>query len=125
MDSDEYQIAAMRTLSSGTYLPEASRDDLLVNAALGLAGEAGEFADIIKKVRFQGHELTDAVKASLINELGDILWYVAEACEALHIPISNVMEANIRKLQMRYPDGFTIIRSLERRLNEPLSEKEI
>ena len=101
MDIREYQKAAMRTCPSN--LP---RDEALLNAALGLAGEAGEFADIVKKVRYQGLALDAATQARLAEELGDLLWYTAQACDALGLTIAFVMMANILKLQSRYPNGF-------------------
>jgi len=101
VDIREYQKAAMRTCPSN--LP---RDEALLNAALGLAGEAGEFADIVKKVRYQGLALDAATQARLAEELGDLLWYTAQACDALGLTIAFVMMANILKLQSRYPNGF-------------------
>ncbi len=78
--------------------------DPMVMAALGLCGEAGEFADMVKKELFQGHNI-DRDKA--IEEVGDILWYVAAACRALRVDMSEMARANIEKLRARYPDGFS------------------
>lgn len=105
MDADEYQHLALRTS------PEPSRDARLVNAALGLSGEAGEFADDLKKHLFHGHSLD---RAHLAEELGDILWYAALAADALGLRLGEVMEGNISKLRRRYPDGFTAERSINR-----------
>ena len=106
MTGYEYQQLAMRTAPKGMY-----PDDLALNAALGLAGEAGEFADIVKKYQFQGHQIDTT---HLAKELGDILWYVAMGCESLNMSMDAVMEANIEKLKMRYPDGFDPERSQHR-----------
>lgn len=102
---DDYQRLAMRTKTGD------STELRLINAALGLAGESGEFADSIKKCQFHGHALD---VAHIANELGDILWYVAQACDALDLHMSDVMQANIEKLRRRYPDGFSAERSINR-----------
>jgi NTP pyrophosphatase (non-canonical NTP hydrolase) len=72
-------------------------------AALGLTGEAGEFAELAKKHLFHGHTL-DKEKAA--KEIGDVLWYVAFACEALGVSLDEIAERNIAKLKARYPDKF-------------------
>ncbi|MCU0495702.1 MAG: nucleoside triphosphate pyrophosphohydrolase family protein [Chloroflexaceae bacterium] len=106
MHANDYQQAALRTATPGQ---EAS--ERLLAAALGLCGEAGEFADSLKKARFQGHPLDTA---HLAEELGDLLWYAALACDALNLNIAEVMEQNIAKLQRRYPEGFSSERSQQR-----------
>jgi NTP pyrophosphatase (non-canonical NTP hydrolase) len=106
MDADEYQRLALRTEAPG----RAQRERLL-NAALGLCGEAGEFADSLKKWGFHSHPL-DADE--LRKELGDVLWYAALACDALGLRLGDVMAENIDKLRRRYPDGFSSERSLQR-----------
>ena len=79
-----------------------AQDDLL-HAALGLTGEAGEFADCIKKHWAYGQKL-DAQNA--IEELGDLLWYVALACDALNVSMDEVAARNIGKLRKRYPEKY-------------------
>jgi NTP pyrophosphatase (non-canonical NTP hydrolase) len=106
MDADEYQRLALRTEAPGR-----PRRERLLNAALGLCGEAGEFADSLKKHEFHAHALDEA---ELRKELGDVLWYVALACDALGLQLGNVMEANIEKLRRRYPEGFSSERSIDR-----------
>lgn len=103
MTGNEYQQLAMRTAT-----PKC-RD--AANAALGLAGEAGEVADEVKKFLYQGREW-DAEK--IIEELGDVLWYVALMADLMDVPLDFVMEYNIDKLQKRYPDGFSFEASEER-----------
>lgn len=103
MNADNYQELAMRTLAAGLTPRER-----LTNAALGLSGEAGEFADTVKKHLFHGHPLNRE------EELGDILWYTALACDALDVRLSTVMAANIEKLRRRYPEGFSSERSQQR-----------
>ncbi len=106
MHLDEYQREALRTADALTDDP-----DRLICAALGLTGESGEFADIVKKVAYQGHPL-DKVKA--IKELGDVLWYVALGAAALGVGLDEVAAANVEKLRKRYPDGFSAERSVNR-----------
>lgn len=98
----DYQRLAMRTAGDGVDI---------VNAALGLAGEAGEVADLVKKWSFQGHEL-DVPR--IVEELGDVLWYIALAAEALNIGMEELMSRNIQKLLRRYPEGFDPERSVHR-----------
>lgn len=106
MTGNEYQISAMRT-SSKTI----SADQHLINGALGLAGEAGEVADIVKKAYMQGHELN---REHIAKELGDICWYIAETATAIGYDLDTIMQMNIDKLKKRYPDGFTTERSQNR-----------
>ena len=83
----------------------------IFNAALGLTGEAGEFADLIKKINFHGHAQDND---HLIKELGDVLWYVALAAQILGVDLETIMKKNIDKLLARYPDGFSEERSIHR-----------
>ncbi|NMA95459.1 MAG: nucleoside triphosphate pyrophosphohydrolase family protein [Clostridiales bacterium] len=105
MKANEYQEAALRTASS------TATKDLILNGALGLAGESGEVADHIKKHLFQGHDLD---RQNLVNELGDICWYIAIMAEGLGYTLEDVMKLNIEKLLRRYPDGFEKERSINR-----------
>jgi len=106
MKVNEYQTLAMRT--KGDY---NSNLDQLTCAALGLIGEGGEVADLIKKVRYQGH---DYDKAKIIGELGDVAWYMALAADALGVSLRVILEDNVEKLRKRYPDGFEVKRSTGR-----------
>lgn len=83
----------------------------LLNGVLGLTGEAGEVADIVKKYVFHGHELD---RKELIKELGDVCWYLALLCHALDVPLDVVMISNIEKLRNRYPKGFSESASINR-----------
>lgn len=82
--------------------------------SLGLTGEAGEFADSIKKVHGHGHDFDEAKKHHLAEELGDVMWYVAVLADSLGYRLSEVTALNINKLNKRYPDGFSIERSKKR-----------
>lgn len=103
MNLNGYQQAAART--------DRPADNGLTIAALGLCGESGEFADIVKKALAQGHELD---RDDLIAELGDVLWYIAKAARELDVSLDDVAERNLRKLWQRYPDGFDADRSRNR-----------
>lgn len=106
MTVQEYQREAMRTKNANL-----SPSDHLLEGALGLNGEAGEIADMLKKHLFQGH---DFKKPDLIDELGDVMWYIALICECQHLSMNGVMQHNIDKLATRYPDGFTSEASINR-----------
>ena len=112
MQADDYQHQAARTLIAGPDADYTPEQVMLVWNALGLAGEAGEVADTIKKAVFHRHGLD---RDLLIKELGDVLWYVAALCSKLDVPLSEVMERNIAKLRKRYPDGYSAADSLARR----------
>lgn len=107
MEGKEYQKLAMKTLN-----PSLTKKDMLVNGVMGLNGESGEVIDIVKKHMFQGHELD---KDKIKKELGDVMWYVAEVCEALDLSLDEVMEGNIEKLAKRFKDGFTVNESINRK----------
>jgi NTP pyrophosphatase (non-canonical NTP hydrolase) len=78
---------------------------LLMTAAIGLSSESGEFIEIIKKAVFQGKPLDKDVQFHLKRELGDIMWYVANACRALDLTLDDIISENVDKLKSRYPGG--------------------
>jgi NTP pyrophosphatase (non-canonical NTP hydrolase) len=87
----------------------------LLTAAVGMSAEAGEFTEIVKKIIFQGKPYTEENIEHLKIELGDILWYAAQACMALDVSFEDVMERNYKKLSARYPEGtFDVYRSENR-----------
>ena len=77
----------------------------LTTAAIGIAAEGGEFAEIVKKMVFQGKPWNEDNREHLIIELGDVMWYVAQACMALEVSMDEVIETNVKKLAKRYPEG--------------------
>ena len=77
----------------------------LLTAGVGLNAEAGEFLEIVKKMIFQGKPWDDANREHLIIELGDVIWYAANACMALDISFEEVVARNVTKLEKRYPGG--------------------
>ena len=107
MTINDYQKEALSTVN----LLKFSKEGMLANGALGLSGESGEWADIVKKHLFQGHEL-DSEK--LAKELGDVAWYLALASYAIGYSLEAILAMNIDKLYKRYPDGFSAERSIHR-----------
>jgi len=88
----------------------------LLTAALGLGAESGEFTEIVKKIIFQGKSYNEENIFHMKRELGDIMWYLAQACMALDISIDEVIQMNFEKLSARYPEGaFSIERSENRK----------
>ena len=77
----------------------------LLTASIGISAESGEFMEIVKKMIFQGKPANDDNLEHLKIELGDIMWYVAQACMALEVDMNDVLDTNIKKLEKRYPDG--------------------
>lgn len=111
MTINEYQKEALRTASGMNYEPHG----MIENAVLGLCGESGEVADLIKKAFFQGHELDEA---HLAKELGDVAWYLAVGAYAIGYDLETVLQMNVDKLRKRYPDGFEVERSLQREVGD-------
>ena len=84
----------------------------LLTAAVGISAEGGEFTEIVKKMVFQGKPWNEDNREHLIIELGDVLWYVAQACMALDVPFDDVVRGNVKKLEKRYPGGsFSVEKS--------------
>ena len=77
----------------------------LLTAGVGINAEGGEFLEIIKKMIFQGKPYNEDNRKHMIIELGDLMWYVAQACMALDITFEEVVETNVKKLEKRYPGG--------------------
>ena len=94
---------------------EGANIERLLTAGVGLAAESGEFLEIVKKMVFQGKPWNDDNREHLIIELGDVMWYVAQACMALDISFDEVIERNVKKLESRYPGGKFDINSSENR----------
>ena len=105
MTINEYQKAAMRTVNPGVC-------DQLPNVALGLCGEAGEIADMVKKAEYQGHDLN---KEHIAKELGDVAWYLALGATTIGYDLETILQMNVDKLKERYPEGFDPEKSLHRK----------
>lgn len=106
MDGNVYQVQAMRTANT-----DLTAKETLFHAVFGMASEAGEISGLLQKT-YQGHILD---KDHLVKEMGDLMWFIAEACDVLNVPMNEVMEKNINKLRDRYPNGFESEKSLNRK----------
>lgn len=103
MHFSEYQVLAMRT--RGIY---DNPQEQLKAACLGIAGESGEFIDLVKKMIYHQKPVSTL---DLIKELGDKWWYDALACDALGLNMDTVAGRNIEKLRARYPEGFSFVQA--------------
>lgn len=104
-------------------LADLQRDNFnterMLTAAVGMCAEAGEFTEVVKKIVFQGKPVNEENIFHLKRELGDIMWYVSQACLGLDISIEEVIQMNFEKLTARYPEGtFSIERSENRKNND-------
>ena len=105
-DLDVFQEEALRCMRS-----DLPYEAICSNMCMGLAGETGETVDIFKKHIYQGKDLDIN---DVIEEIGDILWYIANLCNVNRITMKECMESNVKKLRKRYPNGFSIKDALER-----------
>nr|DAI45345.1 MAG TPA: NTP-PPase-like protein [Caudoviricetes sp.] len=118
MNANDYQQEALRTETIAFPVPlteplRSVRGELrLMNALMGLNGEAGEAIDVYKKYLFQGHDFD---RVHLAKELGDVAWYLAVCADALGYTMDDIFALNVDKLRLRYPGGFDVARSTFRR----------
>ena len=105
-DLDVFQEEALRSMRN-----DLPYEAICSNMCMGLAGETGETVDIFKKHIYQGKDLDIN---DVIEEIGDILWYIANLCNVNKITMKECMESNVEKLRKRYPNGFSIKDALER-----------
>ena len=87
----------------------------LLTAALGLTAESGEFTEVVKKILLQGKPYNEENVFHMKRELGDICWYIAQACMALDTSFDEVIEMNVDKLKARYPGGEFDVHKSENR----------
>ena len=114
--SKDYQcfIESLSSLDS-----KGANIERLLTAAVGISAEGGEFMEIVKKMVFQGKPWNDDNREHLIIELGDVLWYVAQACMALEVSFDDVVAGNVEKLKKRYPGGeFNVYHSENRKAGD-------
>lgn len=111
MNINEYQNKVLRTFNQSNEVKEN-----ILQCLLGLNGEVGEVTDLFKKHFFQGHHLEPK---SLNEEIGDVMWYIANLCNSLELDLSRILENNLSKLKLRYPEGFSEQASKERSDKEP------
>ena len=119
VNTDAYMefVNAVTSEESRDYIPFNSRcfdiqsgDDgipihRLITAALGMGAESGEFTEVVKKIVFQGKPVNEDNIFHMKRELGDVMWYVAQACMSLDTTIDDIIEMNVDKLKARYPGG--------------------
>jgi NTP pyrophosphatase (non-canonical NTP hydrolase) len=105
MRLNDYQEISKRTMPNKDVKKDSA------NYAMGLAGEAGEVTDLLKKWVFHGHALD---RMDLKKELGDVLHYLSGLCTLHHFTLEEVATANIEKLMQRYPNGFDTDKSINR-----------
>ena len=96
-DAFEYRIQELRGEGFETHR--------LLTASVGMCAEAGEFTEVVKKIIFQGKPVTEENMFHMKRELGDIMWYVANACRALDLTLDDIISENVDKLKSRYPGG--------------------
>lgn len=106
MTINEYQAEALRTAAGMN-----KECPMYLNGVLGLTGESGECADIVKKHLAQGHPFD---KEHLAKELGDVAWYLAVTAWGIGYDLETVLRMNVEKLRKRYPNGFETERSIHR-----------
>lgn len=107
MDIMEYQEKAKRTVNTNL-----KRTEQISNLCMGLCGESGEVVDYLKKGLYHDHKL---YKQELIKELGDIMWYLTNIATFFEIPMTFILDENIKKLEERYPEGFSKEKSINRK----------
>lgn len=116
MTPDKYQILSGRTDQDRTQrvvdklLENQPNGSWLLHSLIGVAGECGEFAAAIQRWLYYGKELNTA---NVKEELGDLMWYIAQACRALNITIEDLMTSNLNKLKFRYPERYTDFHAAE------------
>ena len=117
--SDESKISSQFISRTAQLQAEGCKLERLLTAAVGISAEGGEFLEIVKKITFQGKPYDEASINHLKIELGDVLWYVAQACMALDVSLDDVIAQNITKLAARYPEGhFNSFFSENRRIDD-------
>ena len=105
--------------SLGVLDRQGANINRLTTAAVGISAEGGEFMEIVKKMVFQGKPWNDDNREHLIIELGDVMWYVMQACMALDVSIEDVVAGNVEKLKKRYPGGeFDVFYSENRKAGD-------
>jgi NTP pyrophosphatase (non-canonical NTP hydrolase) len=102
LNFDEYQVGAFRTCKQFGQLPAD-----LAHMSLGLATESGEFTTVVKRAAIYDKPIDAQAKGHMLEELGDILWYVAGACSHLGESLEEVAANNLAKLKLRFPEKYS------------------
>ena len=117
--TESLDYAALLTRMNKLELEDDCNLSQLLTAALGLTAESGEFTEIVKKIILQGKPYNEDNVFHMKRELGDICWYIAQACMALDTTFDEIIEMNVDKLKKRYPGGeFNIHQSENRKAGD-------
>ena len=113
--NESVHYAALLTRMNNLELEDDCNIPPLITAAFGLTAEAGEFTEVVKKIILQGKPYNEENVFHMKRELGDICWYLAQACMALDTSFDEIMEMNVEKLKARYPGGEFDVHKSENR----------
>ena len=113
--NESLDYAALLTRTNQLELEDDCNVPQLMTAAFGLSAEAGEFTEVVKKIILQGKPYNEENVFHMKRELGDICWYLAQACMALDTTFDEVIEMNVDKLKARYPGGEFDVHKSENR----------
>ena len=113
--NESVHYAALLTRMNNLELEDDCNIPPLITAAFGLTAESGEFTEVVKKIILQGKPYNEEKVFHMKRELGDICWYIAQACMALDTSFDEIMEMNVDKLKARYPGGEFDVHKSENR----------
>ena len=113
--TESLDYAALLTRMNKLELEDDCNLSQLLTAALGLTAESGEFSEVVKKIILQGKPYNEDNVSHMKRELGDICWYIAQACMALDTTFYEIIEMNVEKLKKRYPGGEFNVHQSENR----------
>ena len=113
--TESLDYAALLTRMNKLELEDDCNLSQLLTAALGLGAESGEFTEVVKKIILQGKPYNEDNVFHMKRELGDICWYIAQACMALDTTFDDIIEMNVDKLKKRYPGGEFNVHQSENR----------
>ena len=113
--AESLDYAALLTRMNKLELEDDCNLPQLLTAALGLTAESGEFSEVVKKIIIQGKPYNEDNVFHMKRELGDICWYIAQACMALDTTFDEIIEMNVDKLKKRYPGGEFNVHQSENR----------
>ena len=117
--TESLDYAALLTRMNKLELEDDCNLPQLLTAALGLTAESGEFSEVVKKIILQGKPYNEDNVFHMKRELGDICWYLAQACMALDTTFDEIIEMNVEKLKARYPGGeFDVHKSENRKVGD-------
>ena len=113
--TESLDYAALLTRMNKLELEDDCNLPQLLTAALGLTAESGEFSEVVKKIILQGKPYNEDNVFHMKRDLGDICWYIAQACMALDTTFDEIIEMNVDKLKKRYPGGEFNVHQSENR----------